>query len=427
MISTAKRRAPVAETPHSGWRAVSLGDVAEVTLGRTPARNRSDYWKGGEIPWVSIGDLNGGEVRDTDEKISETAHREIFGGRFVPAGTLLLSFKLTIGKAGILATPAVHNEAIASLTLRDPSVDRDFLFYLLQVLDYSPYLDAYVKGKTLNKEKLRALILMLPPAQEQASIAQTLGVMRKAVAAERAVVTASRQLQQSLMQHLFTSGPVGVSQADLVERRQTEIGLVPTKWQVRRLGEFARTESGGTPDRGRPEYYGGHVPWVKSGELRDGLVESTQEFLTQAGIDNSNAKVFPRGTLLVAMYGATAGKVGLLGIEASTNQAICAVFPDTAIVDPHYLFYALTWRRDALLGERYGGAQPNISQAILRNFQIPIPPRDEQIRIAEILSATDRKVAAAEARATKLSQLLEVAVRGLTSGSIRLRQTGAHG
>lgn len=411
----------------AGWRTVVLGDVAEITLGRTPSRNRSEYWKDGDVPWVSIGDLNGGEVRQTEEKISQRAHQEVFGGRIVPAGTLLLSFKLTIGKAGILTTPAVHNEAIASFTLLDSSVDRDFLFYLLQVLDYSPYLDAYVKGKTLNKDKLRMLKLVMPSKDEQVAIAKALNVIRKALAAERALVGASRELRRTLMHHLLTYGPVSVSASDRVELRNTEIGAVPSAWRLLRLSEFARTASGGTPDRSRPDFYGGPIAWVKSGELRDGLVASTEESLTQAGLENSSAKTFAPGTLLVAMYGATAGKVALLGIEACTNQAICAIFPDPQIVYPQYLFYALTWRRDALLGERYGGAQPNISQAVLRNFHVPVPPLDEQVRIAEMLAAIDRKIATAEARVNQLRGLFDGAIRGLTSGAIRLRSAGTHG
>jgi type I restriction enzyme, S subunit len=169
----------------------------------------------------------------------------------------------------------------------------------------------------------------------------------------------------------------------------------PPEWQCLRIGDFASTSSGGTPSREKLEYYIGNIPWVKSGELRDNIIRQTEEWVSQEGINRSNAKMFPKGTLLVAMYGATAGKVGILGLDAATNQAICAIFPDKRVI-PEYLFYALIFRRNALLKERYGGAQPNISQTVLRAFQLPIPPLSEQYSIAHILTTIRQAIEATE-------------------------------
>src|SRR5260370_33438795 len=109
------------------WREVRLEEVAHIKLGRTPARDNPEYWEEGAVPWVAIADLDGGVVKQTKESISRLAHEQVFRGELVPAGTILLSFKLTIGKVGILGIPAIHNEAIASLSLAAKDVDRDFL------------------------------------------------------------------------------------------------------------------------------------------------------------------------------------------------------------------------------------------------------------------------------------------------------------
>jgi type I restriction enzyme S subunit len=151
-----------------------------------------------------------------------------------------------------------------------------------------------------------------------------------------------------------------------------------------RLGDACRTTSGGTPSRKRPEFFDGTIPWVKSGELTDGLVFDVKERITEEAVANSSAKVFPAGTLLIAMYGATVGKLGVLARPAATNQAVCAVFPNEGI-DTKFLFWFLRFQRATLIEKAVGGAQPNISQAILRDLPVPVPPRDVQRRIvAEI-------------------------------------------
>jgi len=158
----------------------------------------------------------------------------------------------------------------------------------------------------------------------------------------------------------------------------------------RRLGKFCRTGSGGTPSRKQAErYYGGDIPWVKSGELRAAVVTHTEESITGEALDRSSAKLVPAGALLVAMYGATVGQVSVLGMEAATNQAVCHVIPDESAVTPRYLYHALHRQVPNWLRLRVGGAQPNISQQIIRDSKIPLPPLPEQRRIAAILDKAD--------------------------------------
>src|ERR1035437_6198575 len=155
-------------------------------------------------------------------------------------------------------------------------------------------------------------------------------------------------------------------------------------WRTVRLGDVAKTSSGGTPNRGVGAYYGGEIPWVKSGELGDSTVYETQEKISKAGLDNSSAKLFPKGTLCVTLYGATVGKLGILGMDAATNQAVCGIFlPDE--IDTRFAYRFLESKRRDLIEMGKGGAQSNISQQIIRELEFPFPPTDEQRRIvAEI-------------------------------------------
>ena len=169
-----------------------------------------------------------------------------------------------------------------------------------------------------------------------------------------------------------------------------------SEWKTEALGKIARTTSGGTPDKKHPEYYGGSIPWVRSGELDKGLITDTEIKITQAGLDNSSAKIFPEGTLLIALYGATIGKIAFLGIPAATNQAVCTIFENEK-VSLKYLYYFLLFKRPDLIKQGVGGAQPNISQAILKRLPVHYPTsltEQQRIvaRIEELFSQLDSGV-----------------------------------
>jgi type I restriction enzyme S subunit len=167
-------------------------------------------------------------------------------------------------------------------------------------------------------------------------------------------------------------------------------GFGVMKWKTQKIGSFCKTGSGGTPSRKKEEkYYNGSIPWVKSGELREGLIIDTEEKITEAAIKESSAKLIPSGALLVAMYGATIGRVATLGIEAASNQAVCHIIPDDSIADQRYMFYALRQQVPKWIDQGVGGAQPNISQTIIKDTKIPLPPLEEQKRIAAILDKAD--------------------------------------
>lgn len=160
------------------------------------------------------------------------------------------------------------------------------------------------------------------------------------------------------------------------------------KWKRVALSEVCKTTSGGTPSRSKSDYYGGTVPWVKSGELEDYFIYTTEETITDEAVQKSSAKIFPEGTLLIALYGATVGKLGILKLDAATNQAVCAIFPGENI-DRDYLYFYLLSQRASLIESGAGGAQPNISQDIIRRLEIPLPPLEEQRRIAAIARKCD--------------------------------------
>lgn len=160
-------------------------------------------------------------------------------------------------------------------------------------------------------------------------------------------------------------------------------------YPVLKIADIADTTSGGTPNRGMPEYYNGDIPWVKSGELKDGLITTCDEYITEAGLKNSSAKLFPKGTLLVAMYGANIGKTGVLDFDATTNQAVCAIFPKIDI-SKEYLYWYFKQQRIDFIAVGKGGAQPNISQTIINNASIVVPDEKVQDKIVKFLERIEK-------------------------------------
>jgi len=157
---------------------------------------------------------------------------------------------------------------------------------------------------------------------------------------------------------------------------------LPDGWCYSTIKEVFMIKSGGTPSRSNKSYYGGNIPWLKTGDLNDGLITDIPESITEEAVLNSSAKINPTGSVLIAMYGATIGKLGILTFPATTNQACCACIEFNAIAQL-YLFYFLLFQRSAFIAKGGGGAQPNISKEIIVNTFIPLPPIKEQQRIVQ--------------------------------------------
>ena len=158
---------------------------------------------------------------------------------------------------------------------------------------------------------------------------------------------------------------------------------VPQGWVWTTLGEIGNWQSGATPSRMQKEYYEGTIPWLKTGDLNDGLITEIPEKITEKALEETSVRLNPSGSVLIAMYGATIGKVGILTYPATTNQACCACIDYK--INQMFLFYYLLANRETFVSIGGGGAQPNISKEKIVSFPLPLPPLAEQQRIvAEI-------------------------------------------
>lgn len=283
------------------------------------------------------------------------------------------------------------------MVFRAPEVCGDFFKHYFRSGEFRERLCADVTGvggslTRAQPSKVATFPVPLPPLPEQRRIADKLDALLARVDAGRErlerVPKLVKQFRQAVLSGELTREWRGGGEAE---------------WEETTLGVVARWSSGGTPSRSNPAYFGGPIPWVKTGELRESYITSAEESLTLLGLQNSSAKLFPAGTVLIAIYGATIGRVGILGIEAATNQACAAAIPVEGKMTRDYLYYFLRAEKAALIEKGQGGAQPNISQAILKEHEINLPSLPEQ---AEIV----RRVEALFAIADRLEQRYQSAL-----------------
>lgn len=181
----------------------------------------------------------------------------------------------------------------------------------------------------------------------------------------------------------------------------------PMGWDSYPLADFCRTGSGGTPSRKEMQRYyeGGTIPWVKSGELREDVISATSEYITQAALRETSVKLVPKDALLLALYGATVGRLGILGTQATTNQAVCHIIPDPLRAHFRYMFHCLSNQVSYLVGRGVGGAQPNISQRLVKSLTIPLPPLSLQRRFAAIVESVEQQKVRQRAHLAELDTL----------------------
>ena len=198
-------------------------------------------------------------------------------------------------------------------------------------------------------------------------------------------------------------------------------------WVSDELGNLFHTTSGGTPSRRNDDYYKGSILWVKSGELDKGVIFDTEEKISEDAVKNSSAKIFPKGTLLIALYGAMIGKLAFLGVDAATNQAICGIFKNENI-DSKFLYNFLLFRRRKLISQGTGGAQPNISQTILKKLEFPFPSKPVQraivVKIENLFVSLDKGIADLKIAQQQLKVYRQAVLKKAFEGNCQLKRLG---
>ena len=286
--------------------------------------------------------------------------------------------------------PRVGTETMVNLLIPLPPLEEQHRI-VAKIEEILPYIDqydkAYTKMETFNKKF---------PEDMKKSILQ-MAMQGKLVEQRLEEGTADELYEQIVAEktQLIKDGKIK-KEKPLPEITEDEIPYkIPSSWKWVRVGEIGSWSAGATPSRQHPEYYEGNIPWLKTGDLNDGYIVDIPEFVGKIALEKTSLRLNPVGSVLMAMYGATIGKLGILEIEATTNQACCACIPYSCVINK-YLFYYLMSQRRNYIKMGAGGAQPNISKEKIVISLIPLPPLEEQHRIVakieEILPYCDQLI-----------------------------------
>lgn len=279
-----------------------------------------------------------------------------------------------------------------------------------------------VKVFHVNRKNLKEAYVVLPPPDVRRSLVSFLDArcapIDEAITRHRQAIDKLEEYRRAVIIKAVTKGLD--PNVPMKDSGVAWIGMIPASWHAKRIKFVARLASGGTPSRDHPEYWDGNIPWVTTGDLNGGEVSETKENITQLGLENSSSKIFPRRTVLVAMYGGagTIGKCGILGGDFAINQAICAIACRSGL-EPNYLLYQMHAIRPYWMRHASGTRKdPNISQALIANEKIVVPPHADQLKIISELNHICSGIDSSINRQNHIIEKLEEYRRGLIHAAV---------
>jgi type I restriction enzyme S subunit len=455
-----------------------MGDVCDVSGGSAfphafQGRSSGDY------PFFKVGDISAA-WKSEQRVLGAAAHyvttKEVgvLKARIHRAGSLVFAkvgAAIALNRRALLGRESIIDNNCMAIWAPPECIDPDYLFHFSCTLDFGKLTRSSVIP-SLRASDLAGIPMPIPPLHEQRRIAvaldQLLSHVNSAVAALNQAKANLERYRESVLHSAVTgsltaewrkANPAkedGKALLDRILRERrvrwekeqlasfaakakqppkgwrekyeeppapdtTDLSELPAGWAWTTVETVANCVSGGTPDRSRSEYFDGDIPWVKSGELRDGRIYESEELISKPALDSSNAKVLPPDTVCIALYGATVGRLGVLAIEAATNQAVCGILPSNWI-EHRYAFYYLRSIRAQLIAQGKGGAQPNISLGLIRRTPIPLPPLSEQrhivARVDRLLSDSEAAMKAVEHRSSAPAELRRSILKAAFEGRL---------
>lgn len=418
-----------------GWEWCRLVEVGKTETGTTPSKSHPEYF-GDYIPFLGPANILNSKIVSVTQGLSDIG---VDYGRIVPKNTILqVCIGGSIGKCAITDKPVTFNQQINSITPYLCNVE--FVHIVLQ----SEYFRLAIMDKAtgtatpiINRGNWETLLFPLPPIKEQERIVANItelthflgiysnkqeelntlntnmyqrmkkAILQEAIQGKLVPQIAEEGTAQELLEQIKTEKQklvkegklkksalassvifrgddnkyyeqIGKTCLDITEQIPFEI---PNSWTWARMGQIGDWGAGSTPQRSNQDYYGGNILWLKTGELNNGVICDTEEKITQRAFQECSLRMNKIGDVLIAMYGATIGKLAIVGKELTTNQACCGCTP--YVVYNWFLFYFLMASRDTFIKKGEGGAQPNISRVKLVEYLMPLPPLNEQKRIVE--------------------------------------------
>ena len=378
----------------------ALGELCDITVGRTPARNNPAFWGQGE-PWLSIADMNQGLVIcDTKEQITPIAAK---AGKLVKEGTVLLSFKLSLGKVAIAGQPLYTNEAIAALPIRNGNqILPEYLLRALQTIELAAGANRAAMGSTLNKAKLQQLQVPVPPLAEQHRIAAVLDHADALRVNRREALARFDDLSRSIFFDMF-GNPIAN----------------PKGWPTTNVERICFLVRGSSPrPQGDPRFFGGPVPRLMISDItRDGkLVTPRTDSLTIEGAKRS--RPCPKGTVVMAVSG-NIGLASMLAVDACIHDGFVGFTElDVDVLQPRFLLEVLSESKAAHGKSQAGAIFQNITTTDIKALKLIAPPLCEQATFTRRIAAVELARESSRRAAAEIDNLFASLQRRAFSGQL---------
>lgn len=418
----------MSNTIPADWEKNKLENLFNIAIGGTPSRNEPLFWdaecKTGNY-WVSIRDLKGRIISQTAEQITDLGIKKS-NVKLVPKGTVIMSFKLSVGRVAFAGRDLYTNEAIAAFQpINEKAIDLQYFYQGLHSWDLLGDIDQAVKGVTLNKEKLRNIEAILPPLPEQQKIAAILTSVDDVIEKTQAQIDKLKDLKSGMMQELLTKG-IGIKQGDKYEPhtgfKDSPVGRIPKSWDYSLLDKVAKRGSGHTPDKQKPEYWNGGIKWISlsdSSKLDNLHIHDSSKKISQLGIDNSSATLHPEGSVIMARD-AGIGKSAIITSAMAVSQHFMAWICGEKL-NNYFLYYLLQLWKPTFENIAMGSTIKTIGLPYFKKLQIPVPPIEEQKIIADSLISVENKIFALQQKHTTLSNTKKALMQDLLTGKVRVK------
>lgn len=408
----------------NGWKVKKLGEITDIKIGGTPARKEEKYWdseRKTENYWVAISDMRKGLIKETKERITDLGVKNS-NVKLIPKGTVMMSFKLSIGKIAIAGVDLYTNEAIASFISNENEVINEYLYYALANINYRESVDTAVKGQTLNKSKLQDLEIYIPHKQEQQKIAVILTSTDEAIEKTEAIVQQTEEVKKGLMQQLFSRG------TGHTEFVKTHVGSIPASWKVVNLSDCSEIKSGVTKGRKLSNKETFPVPYLRVANVQDGYLDLSEIKYIDVTQEELERYALEEGDILLT-EGGDADKLGRGYIwhgeipNCIHQNHVFRVRIDRTMIIPEYLAF--------LVGSDYGKSYfmkcakqttnlASINSTQLKAFPVLLPPQNEQIAIVKILNSVNEKIKKEQETLVNLQTLKQGLMQSLLTGKVRV-------
>lgn len=313
----------------------------------------------------------------------------------------------------------LNQNAVCIRTKDKRILSQKYLGYLCKCADFQHYIQSRGRGAAnqmrIAISSIKEYSFTLPDFENQQYIADILSAYDDLIENNQKQIKLLEEAAQRLYKEWFVDLRFpGHENTKIVDG-------VPEGWQYEKLGDLVKTTSGGTPSRRKSEYYvNGNIRWIKTKELNDRFIFETEEHITEDAVKNSSAKVLPEGALIVAMYGATIGKIGITAAEMACNQACCAFISFDDMISKEYLYCWLMDNREYLVSQGKGAAQSNLSQEMIRNFSLLCPDKKVIKNFTEIVTTMLENKRVLENKILMLSKARDDLLPKLMSGEVEV-------